>query len=272
MKYIIYFLSLATVLSAHRSWILPAQTSFADRESWVCFDACISNELFSSNEHPMDASNMVYVDPKGETNMVQSAVEHETRTVFDLKLSEKGTYQIHAERFMYFASWEEKNVETGEKEKKRFRGDIEELKEKELLKKEGLKLGAFQIKNATYITRGEPSKEALITTEKGLDIKFHANHPNDLFTDEEVSFTVLYDGKPIEGVALEVIRGNERFRDNKIPISLHTDENGVVKLKFDQPGKYWINAGYLKENAGELEGVLYDLRSKCNVTLEVFPQ
>lgn len=253
-----------TSLVAHRAWILPSMTVLSGEGPWVTFDAAISNDLFFPNHHAMGLDGIKVVNPKGEEVEIQYPSEGEIRSTFELQLTENGTYKVGAERKGLTASWQE-----GE-ERKRWRGGIEEFKAEGLADKEGISLSQNFSRNLTYVTKGAPDKVALKTSGEGLEIDFTDTHPNDLFTGEDATFTLLFNGKPAKGVTVQVFKGDDRFRDDSSPIEATTDEEGKFSISWETAGRYWLTARAEGEDS-EVEGMTVSNRASLSATFEVLP-
>ncbi|MGJ8677392.1 MAG: DUF4198 domain-containing protein [Akkermansiaceae bacterium] len=252
-------------IHAHRSWIKPSATILSGEKSWVTFDAATSNDLFYPNHRGMALDSIKVISPTGEEVSKQHLHEGEVRSTFDLELTEEGTYAIMSSTQRYSASWQD-----GE-ERKRWRGSIEEFQQQKINENEGVTLTVSDSKKATFITHGEPDVGALKPKNQGLELIFSETHPNDLIAEEPAVFTLLLDGKPTAGVQVEVYQANDRFRDDKSPLVITSDENGRVVINWPSAGSYWLSAEYEMEG-GDLAGVPLKKRNSISATLEVFSE
>jgi hypothetical protein len=67
-------------------------------------------------------------------------------------------------------------------------------------------------------------------------------HPNDLVQGEAASFRLLRDGKPAVDVAIAVVLGGIRYRDNLKEMAVSTDKDGKFTVTFPDAGMYWLSA------------------------------
>lgn len=252
-------------LLAHRSWVLPSMSIFSSDGAWVTFDAAISNDLFFPNHHAMGLEDMKAYAPDGKEVSLENKSDGEIRSTFDLQLNQSGTYKIQSRRGMLSARWEEAG------EKKRWRGNVEGFEKSDMSSKEGIELTDYNVISETYITNGKPDKVALAPSKKGLELSFTNTHPNDLFTGEKSTFTLLYDGKPIEGIGVEVYQGNDRFRDKVEPLKATSDKEGHFSISFEEAGRYWLSASY-EFDAPDMKGVPVKKAFSINATFEVFTE
>src|SRR5699024_8007585 len=79
---------------AHRAWILPAATVLSSDNAWVTVDAAISNDIFHTDYHAMDLSAIKIFNPNGKEVAMQNPSKGRYRSVFDVELTENGTYKI----------------------------------------------------------------------------------------------------------------------------------------------------------------------------------
>ena len=87
------------------------------------------------------------------------------------------------------------------------------------------------------MTRGAPSDAAVKTIGKGFELK-PLIHPNEVFLDTGFAFEILMDGKPAQGVELEVFRAGNAYEDKKVYGEVETDGSGRAEVTFDRPGIY----------------------------------
>ena len=228
--------ALSSPALAHRFWILPSSTVLSGEEPWVTFDAAVSNNLFFPDHvaPPLDAFKAI--GPDGQPVELQNGSKGKYRTVFDLALSKEGTYKVATVREMILATWKE-----GE-ETKNFRGNEAEFKAAALEGKPELKVTNSYSRVETFVTRGEPTKDALKPTGKGLEIVFDQTHPNDLFAGEKATFVLQLNGKPAAGVKVSVIKGDDRFRSEAGEITATTNDKGEFEVTWPEAGRFWLNA------------------------------
>ncbi len=245
---------------AHRAWILPSTTIVSGEGAYVTIDAAASNNLFFPDHRPMAVDQIVITAPDGKTTKATNAMVGQYRTTLDVKLDQKGTYRIANASSGFNASWKEGA------EVKRWRGTLAEYAAQGIDKKPGVELTVSNRRVETFVTVGAPT--AIKTTGKGLELTA-VTHPNDLYVGEEVSFKLTDNGKPAAGLAVQVIAGGDRYREDEGAIKVTSDEDGVIKLKFPSAGMFWLNT----ESQGTItmEGKTMKSSSMYSAVLEVLP-
>lgn len=231
----LFLVLLPGTAQAHRAWLLPSATVLSGDEAWITVDAAISNELFYFEHHPLQLEGLSIVGPNGAEIAPQNTSTGKYRSTFDIELKAPGTYKLAVAGDGLFASYELNG------ERKRWRGKPEDLSKEIPDGAEKLTVTQSQRRLETYATLGAPSKEALETTGKGLELA-PITHPNDLFAGEEAQFKLLVDGEPASNVEVSIIRGGNRYRDTLGEIKLTTGEDGSFAVTWPEPGMYWLEA------------------------------
>ena len=72
---------------------------------------------------------------------------------------------------------------------------------------------------------------------------------NDLYVGERATFQLLIDGKPAQGVEVELIADGARYRDAVGEVMLKTDGNGQFSVEWPQPGLYYLSASITDDKA-----------------------
>lgn len=251
---------MAGAASAHRAWILPSTTVVSGENAWVTFDAAASNNLFFPDHRPMQVDAISITAPDGAALKPANATVGQYRTTFDLKLDQKGTYRIAQASSGLNASWKE-GADT-----RRWRGTMQDYIAQGIDRKPGVELTASNRRVETFVTNGAPTPLKL--TGKGLELG-GATHPNDLYSGEEISFTLTDNGKPAANVEVSIIAGGDRYRDEPGELKLKTGADGTVSFKLDVAGMYWLEA----ESRGtvSMEGKTLNAMSTYVAVLEVLP-
>ncbi|MEZ5487384.1 MAG: DUF4198 domain-containing protein [Steroidobacteraceae bacterium] len=222
---------------AHRGWMLPSATVVSGEEPWVTVDAAISNDLFYFEHQPMRLDNLKVFAPDGKLVPATNSSTGRYRSTFDVKLDQAGTWRISTLTDVVNA-----NYKLGG-ENRRLRGTLESLR-KELPKDaQDLSVSHSQNRVDVFVTSGKPTDTVLKPSGSGLELVAHT-HPNDLVAGEEASFGLVFDGKPAVGVAVSLIPGGIRYRDQLGEIKLVTDQQGRFLVTWPEPGMYWLNANY----------------------------
>ena len=87
-------LLIAGQASAHRAWILPSTFTLSGEAQRITVDAAISNDLFYPNHHALDLDSVSVTAPDGSDVPLEHAASGEYRSVFDVPLTQQGTYKI----------------------------------------------------------------------------------------------------------------------------------------------------------------------------------
>lgn len=255
-------IGLAGTASAHRAWILPSTFTLSGEGQWVSLDGAISNNLFAPNHVAMSIDSVTAFGPDGEKVDIQNAAKGRYRSIFDVELTQEGTYRITSGGAGYNASWEEGG------ERKRWRGTAETLKSEGIEAKPGVQISGNVRRIETFVTLGSPTDTVFATEGTGLELK-PVTHPNDVYTDEEVSFQLLADGAPAQGVEVEIIRGNDRYRNSEDGLQLTSNGEGIITFTLEEAGAYWLSAE--SESTGTLNGQEIPVRSTYVMTFEALP-
>ncbi len=239
---------------AHRAWLLPSATVLSGTAPWITVDAAVSNDLFyfehvplllqgiapahSSGDRPgrgPRSQQLQILAPDGSTAAPEHGQTGQLRTTFDLHLLQKGTYRLTASSSGLQAFWEENG------QKRRWMGPAEALENAVPKQASQLKITRFDSRTETFVTSGPATDSALKPRNQGLEL-VPVTHPNDLFAGETATFAFLLDGQPAAGIGVQIIAGNERYRDDSSDIHLTTDAQGQIRVSWPQPGMYWLQA------------------------------
>ncbi|PRB74809.1 DUF4198 domain-containing protein [Pseudomonas sp. MYb185] len=269
---------------AHRAWMLPSTTILSGDNAWISVDAAISNDLFYFEHHPMvlegigkaperpagqnaaparprAANRLLITAPDGSEVPAQNGHVGKYRSVFDVELSQKGTYKLAvAGEPRYFARYKENG------EDRRWMGNLADVGQAVPANAEDLQISQMESRMEVFVTSGEPTDSVFTPTGKGLELR-PVTHPNDLFAEETAEFIFLLDGKPAAGVEVNVIPGGVRHRDNLNDITLTTDAEGKVAITWTEAGFWWLEAKITQEDG--LKAPLNQRRVSYTATLEV---
>jgi hypothetical protein len=222
--------------AAARPWLLPSETAFAGNgDEWVAIDAANSTDLFYL-DHPAPAWDPVAIAPDGTAVKLDNKASGKLRIVFDLHMTQRGTYKIAAASSMVMGSYM-----LGGERKMLPRGTTEATLSKAIPE------GATEVWSApsntrveTFVTAGEPTTGAFTTSGKGLEM-VPVTHPSDLAVGEAATFQFLLDGKPAAGLPVTAIPGGVRYRADLKEMNATTDAQGKVALTWPEPGMYWVS-------------------------------
>lgn len=251
----------ASVSHAHGVWI-TSSSSVLSAPQFVTFDAASSSVPFIIDHRPLVIDALSIIAPDGSKVLPVNVMKGELRTVFDAKLEQTGTYRLELERSGFRANWKD-----ADNKPKRFMGTAEALSKEVPANAKELKVTESISRMENFVTVGKPS--ALKTKGVGLEL-VAGTHPNDLVVGEPVELTFLVDGKPTEGVEVELIRNQTRYRNKLDEKKYKTDKDGKIKVTLQEAGLYWLDADF-KDN--KVSNKLATERGLAYVlTLEVLPQ
>jgi uncharacterized GH25 family protein len=229
-----------TPVSAHRQWILPAQTTLDEAGSYVTVDAAVSEGLFDFDAFPLKLDGLTITGPDGQPVQPENVSAGKRRSTFDVKLDKPGTYRLALVTNGAMGSY----MLNGEQ--KRFRGSEAEVPKEAT----DVRVTHMEGRIESFVTAGEPS--AVTPVGKGLEIVPLTN-PTENVVGTPARFRALIDGKPAPDIDITIVPGGGRFRANLGDTSVKTDAKGEVTVKWSQPGMTWLGASWPPRPAG-MEG------------------
>lgn len=264
---------------AHRAWMLPSATVLSGDEQWITVDAAVSNDLFYFEHFPLRIANLggpaadlpgvrgraaelTITAPDGSKVPHQNGSMGRYRTTFDVQIKQKGTYKLAVTNTGVFASYKE-NGQT-----KRWSGAPEAFSKEVPQNAEDLRSTFNQSRMEVFVTSGKPTTETLKITGQGLELA-PVTHPNDLVSGSAAVFQLMLDGKLAPGVKVSVVPGGNRYRDKLGDVTLTTDSEGKLTIKWPEPGMYWMEAVVRDDKTPVRE--LKQRRAAYVATLEVLP-
>ena len=262
--------TLPVTAMAHKQWLLPSSTSVTGNDAWVTVDAAVSNDLYYPDFVPVKLDALSITAPDGSSQQPQHAATLKSRSVFDVELSQSGSYRIASLNHGLSAHWGDPQAAKGDKSgaSGRLRNvSPEELDAKIPKNAQNLEISENLARVETFVTHGAPSE--LKSSGKGLEL-VPVTHPNDLFAGENASFTFTIDGKPAAGIEVSVVRGATRYRNEQQDAHYTTDAQGRISVSCDKPGMYWLQARSEDQNTSLPRATVR--RLAYTATLEVLPQ
>ncbi|MDM0023098.1 DUF4198 domain-containing protein [Variovorax saccharolyticus] len=250
----------AAAVQAHNAWLMPSSTVLS-KADWVTVDAAVSNDLFFFNHNPLNLDSLAVTAPDGSAVKPENMFKGKLRSVFDLNLTQPGTYRVALVNDGIFARWKDKA--TGQT--KRARGTAESLAAQ--IPADALEVEITQSagRNETFITVGKPS--TLRATGKGLELV--TANPTDLVKGEKTSFTLQLDGQPAKDLEVTVTLGNTRYRDKLDELKLKTDAKGQFSVTWPVAGMYWLDVSTTDQKTSVPKAK--ERRLSYAATLEVMP-
>lgn len=238
----------SVAVQAHRAWIVPQETVLSGENRWVSFDAAVSNDIFLANYNPGRFSDVQVLNPDGSAGQVENLHTGKYRSVFDLPLTQEGTYRLFIASSGLRALWEEdgqRRMYPGRGEQYSAEGFAKAVPENA----EKLVVSQASRRMETFVTLGAPSRNALAASGQGLEL-VAVTHPNDLFAGEEASFRFLIDGEAAQGADVTLIREGTRYRNAQEAIPLKTNSKGEITVRWNGAGRYFLEAEY-KDNKAQ---------------------
>ncbi|HET6553189.1 MAG TPA: DUF4198 domain-containing protein [Dyella sp.] len=256
-------LALPMAAHAHKMWMVPSATNVSGADPWVTVDAAVSNDLFYPDHMPVALDRVSITAPDGQTSKPENALTGQYRSVFDVHLTQQGTYKIAAVNGGLFASYEMDG------QKKRWRGDAANLAKEIPAGAKNVEVSESINRVETFVTNGKPSDTALKPSGKGLEL-MPVTRFTDLAAGEPATFQLLLDGKPAAGLKVTAIAGETRYRNAQEEVDVTTGKDGKFSLNWPHAGMYWINASTQDDKTSIKQAK--QRRLSYAATLEVLPQ
>ncbi len=280
-KFIIIFsylaLTLSQVVTAHERFIVPSHTVLSgDKTQYVTLISSISNDIFhpdrplGNNDKGIDAGdlsnlfgqlNSELVSPTGNTSLVEWQA-FQRMSVSDVKVKQSGTYRIAIiQNDIAMTTFKKSDGSPG-----RIFGTNSELPKDvtDIVRR------TTASKVETFISVNEPNNIALKPTTKGLSLGV-IYHPNDLFSGENVSFKVFFNGLALtKKSTVKLIKAGTRHRNSRDEQLLTINKQGIFSFTPDTAGFYFlaIETAINVAQPAEVDVKHYSLYT----TLEVFAE
>ncbi|HEY9132340.1 MAG TPA: DUF4198 domain-containing protein [Dyella sp.] len=264
-KYAIALAALAVPLAAqaHKMWLLPSATSVAGNDPWITVDAAVSNDLFFADHMPGALDRLVIIAPNGQPIQAENAFTGKYRSVFDVHLTQQGTYKIAMLNRGALASYELNG------EKKRWRGNPVDMTKALPVGAKNVEVTESISRVETFVSNGKPNDAALKPSGDGIEM-VPVTAVNDLVAGEPASFRLLLDGKPAANLEVTAIAGATRYRNAPEEIKATTDSDGKFTLTWPHAGMYWVNANTQDRHTQISQAK--QRRVAYSATLEVLPE
>lgn len=256
-------LALPFTAQAHKMWMVPSATNVSGNDPWVTVDAAVSNDLFYPDHMPVQLDRVVVTSPDGQTAKPENALTGQYRSVFDVHLTQPGTYKIAAVNGGLFANYDVDG------QKKRWRGDAAELAKSIPANAKNVEVSESINRVETFVTNGKPSDGALKPSGRGLEL-VPVTRVTDLASGEAATFQLLLDGKPASNLKVMAIAGETRYRNAPEEIDVTTDKDGKFSVTWPHAGMYWVSASTQDTKSSIKQAK--QRRLSYAATLEVLPQ
>lgn len=254
-------LALASAAGAHTSYMKPNYFS-SSRAEVITLQSSFTED-FSNPEVAVLSQDWRYYLPDGAVADYDKIVSLKQLTVLEQKLTGDGTYRFS----------------TGERlgrKGKMYRlpdGTLKPMfneKREEIPKPEGATVVTTQTATVAdvYVTKGAPTEAAVDTRIGRLRIE-PITHPSEIYLEDGFSFRLTFDGKPVAGHAMELVREGGAYDDNKGKREITSGPDGNTTITFGKPGVYLLMT---RQRADAPAGSETDLRSyTTSITFEVTP-
>lgn len=255
----------ATSASAHPVWMLPSEFNVSsDTAHWVTVDGTASHGVFSFDK-PIGLDNVTVYDPAGNPARIGPYYKGQRRSVFDLALSEVGTYKVELRnppRYVTTYTIGKRNTE------RRIMANKQEAAAQVPAKAQGGTTYAMQNISAFYVTRNTPSDTVLKSSGQGLELQ-PLTHPSDVVVGEAARFRLTFDGQPLAERKVEVVGHGTQWRDGRQQQDLVSDQDGVVAFTPAQRGPHLLSANIEQVSRSPLAD---KVEINYLLTFEVLPQ
>ncbi|MBN8528632.1 MAG: DUF4198 domain-containing protein [Caulobacterales bacterium] len=220
---------------AHSPYLKPNVFDASGRDH-VTVEAAFTDDVFAADV-AMRSDVFHIVGPNGDTP-ISNVVYLRDMAVFEAETPVDGTYRLSSgprigrnARMYRSASgdWKMVGEEVGVPPVEAPRVDVQNITVAE-----------------AYVTRGAPDRAALSPTGRGLELA-PLTHPNAIVAGEDARFRLLFDGRPLSGVAITVYREAGRYGGRSVAAELITDPDGGFTVNAPDPGAYMTLARYRTE-------------------------
>lgn len=217
--------SLPAAASAHMPYLLPGQFDVTSRDH-VTVQASFSEDIFLP-DIVMKSEGWQVRGPDGVT-AISKVTYLRDLAVFEVETPKPGAYRISS------------GVRLG-RMGKMFKGADGQW---EMVGEGGpAPAGAalVDVQSVTqaevYVSKGEPDDAVLAPVGQGLELR-PITHPNKIFVGKPAGFALLFDGKPLAGVSVEVFRAAGQYDGQKTLATVKTDAAGRFNVTTPDAGTY----------------------------------
>jgi uncharacterized GH25 family protein len=221
---------LCSVASAHSPYLMPNTFDVSERDH-VSVQASFTEEPFVPDVVMKSGSYHAQL-PDGRSVPIEPLYTRDL-AVLDVETTLPGTYRIST------------GTREGRSAKAAFSGvEWKFLSDRDIPQAKGK---IFDIKSITraevYVSRGSPTDSALAPRGQGLEFQM-LTHPNKLLAGGEIRFNVLFDGKPVSGESVVVLRARDDTGEARAPTNATSGKDGIVAVRLAEPGVYHLMLRY----------------------------
>jgi len=248
---------------AHHAFLVPSSTVVSGDAPSILVDAGIATNVFEYDHMALQLDNLSITAPDGSPLLPENITHSRFRNSFELQLKQKGSYKLDVMNQILLATYKDQG------ESKRWRGTASAITKEIPTTATDLQVSERINHVETIVTNGKPGGKSMDIAGKGLEIDF-LSHPNDLVAGETARFRVLLDGKPMPNIAIEIIPGGKRYRQDSENQQVTTNSDGIVSIQWKNAGLYWLQVE-VKDDLHATPPATSRIAS-YSVTLEVLPQ
>ncbi len=227
----------SSAVVAHTMTVVPSHFVQAKTGGFITVDLSASNMTFQADKGIGLDGFQIYL-PDGRTAKPVATFQGKRKSSADVALSVDGTYRLeNGGAARYFTSYELHG------ERKRLMADKQKAATE--LPKGAEKVVTTQGRNRAFafVTVNQPTD--IVVTPSGQGLEFTMDrHPADVVAGEAVTLTLLIDGKPAAGVALDLSYDGELYRNEPGRVHFTTDKSGQFTFTAPNAGRYLLEASY----------------------------
>lgn len=216
----------ASLVQAHPVWMLPSEFNVSASEAWwITVDASVSHSVFHP-DGPIGLDTLQITTPKGERLPSVPFAKGKRRSVFDLQLSDEGTYLAELRLPVRYVTTYQQGARNTVR---RMLGLKQALQAQIPEGAREVKTTAYHIVSRFYVTRKAPTRTVMLPTGKGIEL-LPVTHPADIVVGEPAIFRLTRDGQPLAGVEIELVPHGTYYRNDRRQTLLKTDAAGEVRF------------------------------------------
>jgi len=215
-------------LRAHQAWILPNFFRTEQNPAWLSFDTTWGDSAFTPMEGP-GLQQIWIVGPSDQRRTPPLLYVGKTKTVGECELDQSGTYRIEAFKPpTYWTRVVDGDAEKWLRKSKDLVGDAKIVRSDQ-----------YWSKAVAYVTVEKVTTEPLASQNDLLELA-PINHPNEIFAGTVFQARLFGSGTPMPDHPIKVFA--EGSQAHEATVTHNTDKEGLLSVKFDQPGRYLLVA------------------------------
>ncbi|QFU22194.1 DUF4198 domain-containing protein [Shewanella eurypsychrophilus] len=225
---------LSTSVNAHEVWINTGSFELnSDEQTTYSLDVARSAEAFiaEANHH---VSYLNVLTPSGQKKRLDAVFSGKNKEVFEQNFSESGTYHFRSPATQVFLTFYRDAAGKKHKiglPKSRYNELPDNIKIERTVEK--------QMITEAYISYNGFSDPQYNKAQQGITI-IPSKHPNMFTTGDKISFTALFEGKPLANAEFAIKSLNSIYHPEFDQIELMTDKDGQVEFTPSDSGRYIV--------------------------------